>query len=98
MAPAEHATTSAANQLNNVEELQLKIKSEDLGAETRLNELERLISEMKGIAAKYSSFSKDVRTGLDRAGRLIKDMKCHREALKILSFMVKEFLSYFFVA
>ena len=70
-----YTATSAGNQLNSAEELYLRIKLEDLGVETRLNDLESLISEMKGIAAKYSNFSRDVKAGLDRAGLLMDDIR-----------------------
>ena len=58
--------------------------------ETRLNDLESLISEMKGIAAKYSNFSRDVKTGLDRAGLLMDDIRLHRKMIKEASTLLKQ--------
>ena len=90
LGPATSTATSAGKQPNSVEELQLKIKLEELGVETRLNELEVLISEIKGVAAKYSNFSRDIRNRLDRAGLLMGDLRLHREALKEVSTLLKQ--------
>ena len=90
MAPAAYTATIAGKTPNSAEELHPRIKLEDLGVETRLNDLESLISETKGIAAKYGNLSRDVNTKLDRAGLLMGDIRLHRKAIKEASTLLKQ--------